>query len=184
MAGIASKAQLRMSFLRWALVTVPGIVLLGFLSGRMANSGYDNGWFVALERPDIVPPGWVFGVVWTILYILLGLSLAQILHARGAKGRGMALFLFFVQLTLNLGWSPLFFAWHEVSMALVVIILILLITIATCFAFAPIRKSAAWLLVPYMVWLCFAAILNYQIDRLNPDAETLVPGRAHTQIAL
>jgi tryptophan-rich sensory protein len=150
----------------------------------MANSGYDNGWFVALKRPDIMPPGWVFGVVWTILYILLGLALAQILHARGAKGRGRALFLFFVQLALNLAWSPLFFAWHEVSMALIVIIVILLLTIATSFAFAPIRRSAAWLLVPYMVWLSFAAVLNYQIDRLNPDAETLVPGRAHTQIAL
>ena len=184
MAGIASKAQLRMSYLRWALLTVPGIVLLGFLSGRLANSGYSNSWFLALDRPEILPPGWVFGLVWTILYILLGLSLALILHARGAKGRGKALFLFFVQLALNLAWSPLFFAWHEVSMALVLIVLILALTIATYFAFSPIRKAAAWLLVPYMIWLSFAAVLNYQIDQLNPNAETLVPGGAHTQIML
>ncbi len=184
MAGIASKTQLRMSYLRWALVTVPGIVLLGFLSGRLANSGYDNRWFLALDRPDIVPPGWVFGVVWTLLYIMMGLAVAQILHARGANGRGRALFLFFLQLALNLLWTPLFFGWHEVSMALVLILLILVITIATTFAFAAIRRLAAWLLVPYMVWLSFATILTYQIDQRNPDAETLVPGQVRAQIGL
>lgn len=184
MGEIASQGQLRMSFLRWALVTVPAILFLGFLSGQMANSGYENSWFVALKRPDIVPPGWVFGVVWSTLYVLMGLSLAMILHARGAQGRGRALVLFGLQLALNLVWSPLFFALHQVSMAFVLILLILALTIVTSFAFAPIRKAAAWLLVPYMVWLSFAAILNYQIDRLNPDAETLVPARAHTQIQL
>lgn len=184
MSEIASKGQLRMSFVRWALVTVPGIVFLGFVSGQMANSGYANQWFVALNRPDIVPPGWVFGAVWTTLYILMGLSLAMILYARGAQGRGRALSLFALQLAFNLAWSPLFFALHQVSMALVLIVIILLLTIATTFAFATIRKAAAWLLVPYMVWLSFATILNYQIDRLNPDAETLVPSAANTQIQL
>ena len=184
MSEIASKGQLRMSFVRWALVTVPGIVFLGFLSGQMANSGYNNAWFMALQRPEIVPPGWVFGVVWTTLYILMGISLAMILYARGAKGRGVALTLFSLQLALNLAWSPVFFALHHVSMALVLIVIILLLTIATTFAFAPIRKAAAWLLVPYMVWLSFAMILNYQIDRLNPHAETLVPGVTNTQIKL
>ena len=69
-------------------------------------------------------------------------------------------------------------------MALVLILLILVITIATTFAFAAIRRLAAWLLVPYMVWLSFASILTYQIDRLNPDAETLVPGQVRAQIEL
>ncbi|MFM7029081.1 MAG: TspO/MBR family protein [Chakrabartia sp.] len=184
MGEIASQGQLRMSFVRWALVTVPTILFLGFLSGKMANSGYANGWFVALNRPAIVPPGWVFGLVWSTLYVLLGLALAMILNARGALGRGRALGLFSLQLGLNLAWSPLFFAFHQVSLALGLILLILALTIATSFAFASIRKAAAWLLVPYMVWLSFAAVLNYEIDRLNPDAETLVPARAHTQIQL
>jgi benzodiazapine receptor len=140
-----------MSYLRWALVTVPAIVLVGSLSGLLSNSGYGNRWFASLDLPPITPPGWVFGTVWPILYILLGLSLAMILHARGAK-------------------------------ALYLIIFILMLTIATAFAFAPIRKAAAWLLVPYMVWLSFAAILNFQIDERNPNAETLVPAAASTQI--
>ena len=182
MSEIATPGQLRMSYRRWALVTVPAIVLIGSLMGVLSNSGYDNRWFAALDRPSIVPPGWVFGVVWTTLYICLGLALAMVLHARGAKGRGLALTLFFVQLIANFAWSPLFFGAHEVTFALYLIVFILLTTIATAFAFAPIRKAAAWLLVPYMVWLSFATILNFQIDQRNPDAETLVPQAASTQI--
>jgi translocator protein len=184
MGQLASKEQLRMSFLRWALVTVPAVLFLGFLSGRMSNSGYGNRWFDALSKPDIIPPGWVFGVVWSLLYILMGVALAMILYARGSKGRGLALGLFFTQLVLNLIWSPLFFAAHQVSMAFWLILAILALTIATTFAFAPIRKAAAWLLVPYMVWLSFASILNYKIDWMNPDAETLVPEPTRTQILL
>jgi translocator protein len=184
MGELASREQLRMSYMRWALVTVPLTVFLGFLSGKLANSGYGNRWFNALARPDIVPPGWVFGVVWTILYVMLGLALAMILHARGAKGRGPALTLFGAQLALNLAWSPTFFAAHQVSIALWMILAILGLATATTFSFARIRKVAAWLLVPYLVWLSFASILNWQIDRMNPDAETLVPEAPRTQILL
>jgi translocator protein len=184
MGGIASKEQLRMSFLRWALVTVPAIVFLGFLSGRLSNSGYGNRWFDALSRPDTLPPGWVFGTVWSILYVLMGIALAMILFARGARGRGLALGLFGTQLVLNLAWTPLFFGAHQVSLALILILVILILAIATTFAFAPIRKAAAWLMVPYMVWLSLASILTFQIDRMNPDAETLVPEAPSTQIQL
>jgi len=86
------------------------------------------------------------------------------------------------QLVLNLAWSPLFFAWHQVTIAFYLILVILALTIATSFAVAPIRKAAAWLLLPYMVWLSFASILNYQIDQLNPNAETLVSAAARPQI--
>ncbi len=172
MGEIASKDQLRMSYLRWALVCVPGIVFLGFLSGRVSNSGYGNPWFDALVRPALMPPGWVFGLVWSILYVMMGLALAMILDARGARGRGVALGLFGVQLALNLCWSPLFFAWHQVLMAFILILLILTLAIATTFAFAPIRRVAAWLMLPYLVWLSFASILNWQTHALNPDAET------------
>lgn len=184
MSEIATPGQLRMSYWRWAMATVPTIVLLGSLSGLLSNSGYGNRWFAALDLPAITPPGWVFGTVWPILYICLGLSLAMVLHARGAKGRGFALTLFLVQLVANFAWSPLFFGAHQVTSAFYLIVFILMVTIATAFAFAPIRKAAAWLLVPYMVWLSFAAILNFQIDQRNPDAETLAPAAASTQIGI
>jgi benzodiazapine receptor len=184
MTGIASKSQLRMSFLRYALFTVPGIVLLGTLSGALANSGYANAWFAALRKPGFMPPGWAFGVAWTILYILLGLSLAMLLHARGAKGRGRALGLFGVQLALNFAWSPIFFAWHEVGLALSVIAAMIVLTVGMVFALWRIRLVAAFLLYPYLGWLMFAAALNYRIMVLNPDASTLVPGGQSINIQL
>lgn len=182
MQEIASKGQLQLSFLRWAVVTVPLVVLLGLGAGRLAPSGADNPWYQALAKPDITPPGWVFGVAWGTLYVLLGLAIAVILHARGARGRGVAIGLFALQLAVNLTWSPLFFGMHQVSTAFWVILVILALAIATTLAFGRIRTLAAWLMVPYLVWLSFAAILNHQFDRLNPDAETLVISKGSSQI--
>jgi translocator protein len=181
---LASKGQLRMSFFRWAVVTVPLILFLGFLSGRMSNSGYANRWFDALIKPDWIPPGWVFGVVWTILYCLMGLSIAMILHARGAKGRGAAIAFFAAQLVLNLAWSPLFFAAHQVTFALAIIMLILILAITTAWLFRAIRPVAALLVLPYILWLCVAAALNFEIHRLNPNAETFIPEAPRTEIIL
>jgi tryptophan-rich sensory protein len=184
MTEIASKSQLRMSFLRYALVTVPLVLLLGITSGRASGSGYGNPWFDALVKPALMPPGWVFGAAWTTLYIMLGLALAMILHARGADGRKTAIALFAAQLALNLSWSPLFFAAHQVRWALAVVVLMLILSIATTIRFARIRKAAAWLMVPYMAWLGFAAALTWRIVELNPGAETLVPGAASADILL
>jgi benzodiazapine receptor len=171
----ASSKQQRRTFWITAMITVPIIVIIGSLMGYLSNSGYGNIWFDALDQPDITPPGWVFGAVWTSIYVMLGLSLAKILSVRDARGRGFALILFYVQLAANFAWSPVFFGAQQVTLALYLTVFILMVTIATTFAFACISKAAAWLLVPYMVWLSFASILNYQIDQRNPDAETLVP---------
>ncbi len=184
MSQIASKSQLRMSYLRFALFTVPAILLLGSISGRMANSGYDNAWFAALEKPALMPPAWLFPVAWTILYILMGLAIAIILNARGARGRGLAVGLFVVQLLLNFSWSPVFFGMHKVGTALAIIIAMLLLAGTATFLFARIRRTAALLMLPYLAWLAFASVLNYQIGQLNPNAETLVPGGGGTDIIL
>ncbi|WP_033921365.1 TspO/MBR family protein [Sphingomonas sp. 37zxx] len=184
MRELASRGQLRLSFLRWAMVTVPAIVLLGFLSGRIAPTGSQNPWYMALARPDWQPPGWAFPVAWTTLYLLMGVALAIVLNARGARGRGLAIGLFIVQLLANLAWAPLFFGAHMVSFAVIHIAIILVLAIATTFLFSRVRTLAAWLLVPYLCWLSFALLLSWEIDRLNPNGETLVPSGASTQIEL
>ncbi len=181
---IASKGQLRLAYLRWAIVTVPFILLLGFASGRLFPSGDENLWYQALVKPAETPSGWVFPVAWTSIYILLGLALAMIVNARGSRLRRPALILFAVQMVANLAWSPLFFGYHQVSTALLLIVLIFALALATTFVFARIRKGAAWLMVPYLAWLCFAGILNYKIDQLNPNAETLVPASSAPQMAI
>jgi len=183
MSQIASRGQLRMSFLRYALVTVPAILLLGTISGRASGSGYGNPWFDALIKPSIIPPSWVFGVAWTILYILLGLVLAMILHAHGARRR-LLVGLFIFQLALNFAWSPLFFAWHEVGWALALIVAMLAVTAALIVLLCRIRPAAAWLMMPYAAWLVFAGLLTWQVDTLNPDARDLVPGSVGTDIEL
>lgn len=184
MGEIASPGQLRMSYLRWALVTVPAVVFLGFLSGWLAGSGQDNPWYAALEKPALTPPGWVFPAAWTTLYIMLGLAIAMILNARGARLRGPAIALFLFQLALNLAWTPLFFGAHQVTAAFWLILFMLIAAIATTFAFARVRRAAAWLMLPYLVWISFAGMLTLGVDRLNPDAETLVPRGESTKIAL
>ena len=126
MMQIASSRQLRAAFLRWALFLVPAILLLGFLSGRVSGSGPDNPWFAALVKPDIYPAPAVFGpaffaIVWSALYVLMALALAQVLTAPGARGRWLAVSIFLLQLALNLAWSPLFFGAHRISGALALI---------------------------------------------------------------
>lgn len=184
MSELASRGQLRASFLRWAVVTVPLILLLGFASATVAPAGPDNLWYQSLTKPEVNPPDWVFPVVWTTLYVLLGLALAMVLNARGARGRGGAIALFALQLVLNLIWSPLFFGAHQVDAALGVVIAMLGAAIAATFAFARVRRAAAWLILPYLVWISFAAVLNWRIGQLNPNAASLVPGRGSTQIQL
>jgi len=184
MGEIASRAQLRMSYLRWALLTVPLIVFLGFFAGQLSNSGYSNAWFAALERPSWFPPGWLFGAAWTVFYAMMGVALALILDARGARGQQSALTLFAVQLILNLAWSPLFFAAHQVTAALWLIVAMLIAAVLTTRAFFKIRAVAGWLMLPYLAWLVFALALNLEMNRLNPDAERLQPGGSATQFAV
>ena len=182
MREIASKQQLRLAFLRWAVVTVPFVLLLGFTSARIAPTGSQNGWYAALAKPDITPPDWAFPAAWTVIYILLGLALAMIIHARGSRLRGPALALFMVQLVVNLTWSPVFFGMHQVGWALGIVGTMFVLTFAMTVVFARVRILAAVLLVPYLAWLMFAGYLNFEIMDLNPGAETLAPSSSTTQI--
>jgi translocator protein len=176
MTGIASKSELRMSFLRYAAVTVPAVVLVGTLSGYLSNSGSSNSWFEALRKPGFMPPGWAFGAAWTILYILIGLSLAMLLHAKGAQKRERALVLFGIQLLLNFAWSPVFFAMHKMELGLSLIAAMIVGVVGLIFVLWKIRIVAALLLYPYLGWLMFAVALNYKIMELNPNGGTLVQG--------
>ena len=150
------------------MVSVPAILGVGFLMGQLSNSGYGNMWFDALRKPALMPPGWVFGAAWSILYILLGVAIALILAAPRSKARTAAITLFALQLALNFSWSPIFFAWHETRLALVVILVMLGLSIAAVVAVMRVKPLASWLMAPYLAWLSFAAYLNFEIVRLNP----------------
>ena len=164
------------NWVQFALITVPAIVLAGSASGWLSNSGFGNPWFDALVKPVYMPPGWVFGVAWTVLYVLLGLALALILAESPSDRRRTALVLFYVQLALNFAWSPIFFAGHDIRLAAIVIFVMLAIAATAGGQFFRIRPLAGMLMTPYLAWLCFAATLNTGIYTLNPDASTSLLG--------
>jgi tryptophan-rich sensory protein len=164
------------SWWKIAIAAVIAIEALGGLSGWVSNSGYGNGWFDGLHKPSFMPPGWLFGVVWPILYALLGIALAMVLAQPPSSRRTTALTLFFIQLALNFAWSPVFFAGHDVVLAKWLIVAIALLTAAAALIVVRIRPAAGLLLLPYLAWLIFAASLNWSIDALNPSAGTSLFG--------
>lgn len=122
-----------------------------------------------LMQPSWAPPPWVFGPVWTTLYLLMAVAAWLVWRERGwARARG-ALGLFVLQLACNALWSWLFFAWHRGALALADIIVLWLLIVATMVAFARIRRMAAWLLAPYLAWVSFAAALNASVWLKNPQ---------------
>lgn len=165
---LASRGQLRASFIRWALFTVPLIVLLGFLAGQIGQ-GPETAWFQSLEKPGIFPPPMWFGIVWTILYVMIGLALALVCAAWGAKGRTAALIAFAVHFVFNLAWTPIFFGAQQIGLALIVLCIVVATLIAVIALFWRVRQLAALLLLPYLAWVIFATVLNYEFLRLNPD---------------
>ena len=125
-------------------------------------------WYRTIERPDWNPPDWVFGPVWTTLYLMMGIALVQVVRSDGDRiARQVGLGLFALQLVLNFGWSWIFFTNHDLGGALIEILALWLAIAATIAAFAAIRRSAAALLVPYLAWTTFATVLTATIWRLN-----------------
>jgi tryptophan-rich sensory protein len=157
-------------WVRIALVTAPAILLAGWASGWLSGSGYGNAWFDALQKPGFMPPGWLFPVAWTTLYVLLGVALAMVLAEPASARRSAALLLFFAQLALNFAWSPLFFAGHDIALAKIVIFVMAAIAAAAAGQFRRLRPLAGALMLPYLGWLIFAAALTAAIESLNPGA--------------
>ena len=182
MNRLASPAQLRASLLRWALFIVPAVMLLGFLSGQLG--GADTPWFAALEKPAIFPPPATFGIVWSILYFMMGLAMAMVCAAWGSPARGWAILAFVVQFALNLAWSPVFFAQHQIETALWILVALDVALLVTVVLFFKVRRWAGILLLPYLAWVLFATVLNWQFLELNPDADQIEESGAIPRIEL
>ncbi len=125
-------------------------------------------WYALLTKPAINPPAWLFGPVWTMLYLLMGIA-AFLVWKNGweRKDVRIALSIFVFQLVLNALWSLIFFGLRSPGRALVDIIFLWVAIITTIIVFAKISKTAAWLLAPYILWVSFAVYLNYSVWWLN-----------------
>jgi tryptophan-rich sensory protein len=171
-----AEAARRDAWWKMAVAAVVAIELLGGLSGWVSQSGYGNPWFDGLQKPSFMPPGYWFGIVWPILYALLGVSLALVLAEPPSDRRRVGMILFFVQLGLNFAWSPIFFGAHDITLAKYVIVAIVVVALAATIQFFRLRPIAGLLMAPYLAWLLFATALNARIEQLNPGAGTSLLG--------
>lgn len=142
-------------------------LLIGFVSGIVTHASVDS-WYAALEKPAFTPPNWVFAPVWTLLYILMGIA-AGLVWARGFYHLWVktALYYFGFQLLFNGLWSIVFFGFRQPFAALLVILVLAVLIILTIKWFKIVSPVAAYLLVPYLVWVFYATYLNYRIWALN-----------------
>jgi benzodiazapine receptor len=146
-------------------ISIP--LLIGFTSGFFTITGAGS-WYQTIQKPSWNPPGWVFGPVWTTLYVMMGIALFLIWKSSANKEAKQTAILFFsIQLVLNFFWSFIFFNQQQPGWALVEIIVLWSAILVTIFSFSKINNTAAWLLVPYISWVSFATILNYTIWKLN-----------------
>lgn len=136
--------------------------------GGVATSSSVSTWYPALSKPIWTPPGWLFGPVWTLLYILMGIAL-WLVWRRGIVDRevGVAVTFFGIQLGLNLLWSFLFFGFRSIGLALVEIIVLWILIMLTMIKFYRLKSAAGWLMLPYLFWVTFAMALNASIWWLN-----------------
>lgn len=124
-------------------------------------------WYGTLVKPPLNPPNWIFGPVWSVLYLLMGIALALIILKANKQSKQNAYFWFGLQLTLNTIWSLVFFGLHSPWLGVVVIIALIISILMTIRKFYRIKKSSAWLLVPYLAWVCFATYLTVGVAVLN-----------------
>jgi translocator protein len=139
---------------------------VGLLSGYLGMS--DRTFYKNLVRPSFSPPGWIFPIVWTILYLLMAIAAYRIwLQGKEGKDVKKALKLYGIQLVLNFLWTIIFFRFQLFGAAFIELMVLLVFILLTTFSFYEIDKKAAYLMIPYILWVSFAGVLNYAIWKLN-----------------
>lgn len=142
-------------------------IMLCFSTVALAAGSRPDEWYAALNKPPWNPPNWIFGPVWTTLYVMMGVSAWRVWRSAPLSQTRVALGLFLFQLLLNAAWTPLFFQFHQMAAALgLILVLVVAIALTIC-AFARHDRVAAWLLAPYIAWVSFASFLNGTLWWLN-----------------
>jgi len=149
-------------------LALAGWIVLCFCAAATGAFVSVGGWYAELKKPSWNPPAWVFGPVWTTLYLMMAVSAWRIWRRGGWSMRRKELGLFLVQLALNALWTPLFFGFHWPGVAFAEIVLLWVAIAVTVRVFYRVDRPAAWLLLPYLVWVSFASVLNAVLWRMNP----------------
>lgn len=157
-----SRSRNVLGLFAWLLLTFAAAAVGGWAPASASD------FYRELVRPSWAPPGWLFGPVWSVLYVLMGIAAWLVWRVRGFAGAGVGLALFIVQLAFNALWTWLFFVWHQGGLAFAEILLLWLLIAVTIGAFWRVSKVAGALLVPYLAWVSFASALTLAMWRLNP----------------
>lgn len=144
-----------------------GCIVASFVPGVFGARFQPGDWYAQLAKSPLTPPGWVFPIAWTTLYIAIGVALYVMLIHTSGRERRIPLAVFVIQLVLNGAWSWLFFGCHAVTAALIEIGVLWISIVAMGFSFARYSRFAGKLLLPYLAWVSFAAYLNFEIWRAN-----------------
>jgi benzodiazapine receptor len=142
-------------------------LVLTFATAYVGSLFPVNDWYFALTKPAWTPPNWIFAPVWTLLYLMMAVAAWWVWKVRGFSGAGFALTLFVVQLVLNAAWSWIFFGQHFIGMAAIEIVILWVLILWVTIAFYRLTPLAGALFVPYLLWVTFAAVLNFAIWRIN-----------------
>lgn len=150
-----------------APVVFVGLPVAVAFMGTLVSGGADTEWYKELNKPSWTPPGWVFPIMWTTLYILMGVASWLVWKEGGFAAQGYPLGAYIIQLALNFLWTPIFFGMHRPGFALVEIVLLWLAIAVTIYLFLPVNPIAAYLLIPYIGWVTVATSLNCYIWMYN-----------------
>ena len=149
-----------LSFFLFALVTFSASLI-----GGLATIGFKEPWYSLLIKPSFNPPDWIFGPVWTTLYSMMTIAIWNFWHN---KNRNMnTVYIYFIHLIINTTWSIVFFVFHNMVMALIVLIILIALIINLILRFKPVTMTSVYLMIPYLLWCCFALILNFNLILIN-----------------
>ena len=151
----------------WLLVLCIGATLCIGFAGGIATMSNIYGWYENLQKPSFNPPNYIFGPVWTVLYILMGISFYMILQSQKSKGRNFAIGIFAIQLFLNFWWSYLFFSFHWLGASFIEILILWICVLLMIISFYRLNKTASLIQLPYLLWISFASVLNGTIWMIN-----------------
>ena len=152
--------------LRNALALI-GWIIISFSAAATGIIAKPGVWYAALNKPSFNPPNWIFGPVWTLLYLAMGFAAWRVWIRGGFAAQTRPLGHYIVQLGLNAAWPPIFFALHRLDLALLVILVLWIAIFLTILQFRTVDQLASWLLWPYLAWVSFATILNFSLWHLN-----------------
>ena len=149
-----------LSFLLFALVTFSASTI-----GGLATVGFKEPWYSLINKPSFNPPSWIFAPVWTILYLMMTIAIWQFWHS---KNRDMnTIYIYFIHIVFNTTWSIVFFGLHKILFALLVLMILIYLIIILILRFKRVNMLSFYLMIPYLLWCCFALILNFNLFLLN-----------------